>query len=171
VIVAEVKQSELRILLAEDHSETRQQLQLLFELEGWQVTAVEDGVACLHEWWAAVDAAHPFAVVVLDLAMPRMDGLSVAVRIRENEHRAEHSANGAEAMGLPAPVAMGSAFLVGYTAHTEAVVARQEFERVLDVLFLKPGGTVEWRQLLQTLKTRLTAPQPCITQSTAQPRD
>ncbi len=54
------------------------------------VVHVEDGVECLEYLhatgaWAGREPGDP-AVVLLDIKMPRMDGLEVLTRMREDEH-------------------------------------------------------------------------------------
>jgi two-component system response regulator MprA len=65
------------VLVAEDDRATRESLSLALELEGYRVRAVADGAEAL----AAVTSEHP-AAIVIDVMMPRMDGLSVCRRLR-----------------------------------------------------------------------------------------
>ncbi|MBO8190179.1 response regulator transcription factor [Streptomyces oryzae] len=66
------------VLLAEDDRAIRQALERALALEGYQVTAVPDGVQAL----AAVHRERP-DVVVLDVMMPGIDGLQVCRVLRE----------------------------------------------------------------------------------------
>jgi two-component system response regulator MprA len=69
-----------RVLLAEDDRATRESLVRALELEGFAVRAVSDGAA-------ALDAFNedPPDLVVLDLMMPNVDGLTVCRRLRARE--------------------------------------------------------------------------------------
>jgi two-component system response regulator MprA len=66
-----------RVLVAEDDRSVRESLTRALKLEGYEVDAVSDGEQAL----AAYEAAPP-AVVVLDVMMPNVDGLTVCRRLR-----------------------------------------------------------------------------------------
>jgi two-component system response regulator MprA len=70
-------QSLPRVLVAEDDRSVRESLTRALKLEGYDVDAVSDGEQAL----AAYEAAPP-AVVVLDVMMPNVDGLTVCRRLR-----------------------------------------------------------------------------------------
>ncbi|MBB4661247.1 response regulator transcription factor [Conexibacter arvalis] len=65
------------VLVVDDDAPVRRMLERTLAAEGWSVQAVADGGAAL----AAVERAVPDAVV-LDVAMPGLDGLAVARRLR-----------------------------------------------------------------------------------------
>ena len=71
-----------RVLLAEDDRATRESIVRALELEGYAVEAVGDGAAALD----AIDGTPP-DLVVLDLMMPNVDGLSVCRRLRTRRDR------------------------------------------------------------------------------------
>ncbi len=72
----------VRILLAEDHpinqEVARQQLQSL----GASVEVADNGAQALERVQAALDAGHPHDLVLMDMQMPVMDGLSATRAIR-----------------------------------------------------------------------------------------
>lgn len=70
------------ILLVEDEENLHEALKLNLELEGYIVTSTYDGAAALK----AVESEY-FDLIILDVMLPEMDGISVAetVRISNNE--------------------------------------------------------------------------------------
>jgi two-component system, OmpR family, response regulator MprA len=77
--------SEAAVLLVDDDAPIRRMLERTLTAEGYDVAAVADGGSAL----AQVERSVP-DVIVLDVAMPGMDGLSVTRRLR--------------AKGLPVPI-------------------------------------------------------------------
>jgi len=69
-----------RVLVVEDDDEIAQTLQRSLRLEGYEVRIASDGVS-------ALDDAHAFLpdLVVLDLGLPRLDGIEVARTLREQD--------------------------------------------------------------------------------------
>ena len=67
-----------RILIVDDELSVRSSLEEWFKEDGFQVETAEDGQAALR----AMDRG-PYDIVLLDLKMPGMDGISVQKRIRE----------------------------------------------------------------------------------------
>jgi len=68
----------MRILVVDDDRSVRESLRRSLAFNGYQVDLAEDGQKALE----AVDAKRPDAMV-LDVMMPRLDGLSVCRRMRE----------------------------------------------------------------------------------------
>jgi two-component system response regulator MprA len=77
--------SEGAVLLVDDDAPIRRMLERTLAAEGYDVTAVADGGSAL----ARIERTMP-DVIVLDVAMPGLDGLSVTRRVR--------------AKGLPVPI-------------------------------------------------------------------
>jgi DNA-binding response OmpR family regulator len=69
-----------RVLVVEDDDDIAQVLQRSLRMEGYDVRVAEDGVA-------ALDQAHAFLpdLVVLDLGLPRLDGIDVARELRSRD--------------------------------------------------------------------------------------
>jgi two-component system response regulator MprA len=72
-----------RILIVDDEPAVRSSLNLALELEGFVVTAVEDGAKAL----AALNGSERHDAVVLDVSMPHIDGMEVCRRLRAAGNR------------------------------------------------------------------------------------
>lgn len=107
-VSAKTKLSALKVLLAEDNPVNALLARKLLERNGHHVTWVENGADAL----ASLEASTDFDVVLMDLHMPVMDGLTAIKAIRKLE----------EDQGLKAtPVFLVTAD--GLTQSTEAVLA------------------------------------------------
>jgi len=82
--VASDTDAPLRILAAEDHPTNQKVLRLILEPLGIDLTMCEDGMAALKAYQSS-----RFDVVLMDMQMPVMDGLTATQAIREHE-RAYH---------------------------------------------------------------------------------
>ena len=69
------------ILLVEDEENLHEALKLNLELEGYEVTSAFDGASALH----SVEGAY-FDLIVLDIMLPELDGISVIESIRINNN-------------------------------------------------------------------------------------
>jgi CheY-like chemotaxis protein len=72
-----------RVLLAEDHPTNQKVVQLILEAVGVTPQVVENGAQALDAL-----AAGPFDVVLMDMQMPEMDGLSATALLRAREREA-----------------------------------------------------------------------------------
>ena len=68
----------MKLLLAEDTRDLNQALTAILEHEGYQVDPVFDGAAALEKLLAS-----PYDAAVLDIMMPKMDGIEVLREIRK----------------------------------------------------------------------------------------
>ncbi|HMH45232.1 MAG TPA: response regulator [Pyrinomonadaceae bacterium] len=67
------------ILIAEDSADSREMMQLLLEMKGYQVVAADDGRHALE-----VALSRRPDCVLLDLELPKLDGLSVTRSLRSH---------------------------------------------------------------------------------------
>src|SRR6202048_5199220 len=67
----------MRVLVVDDEPAVRQALDRALRFEGYETDLAEDGVAAL-----SAHAIRPADAIVLDVAMPRMDGIEVCRRLR-----------------------------------------------------------------------------------------
>ena len=73
-----------RILIADDEDGLRWVLEKGFRGAGYQVTAVKDGAAALNEV-----RSEPFGLILLDVRMPGIDGLTLLTQIRDERPDAQ----------------------------------------------------------------------------------
>ena len=77
-----MNQQPATVLVAEDDTEIRTALERILRYEGYQPITVNDGAAALE----SITEQEP-DLIVLDVMMPFVDGLSVCRRIRERGNR------------------------------------------------------------------------------------
>ncbi|HMO42029.1 MAG TPA: ATP-binding protein, partial [Phenylobacterium sp.] len=70
----------MRVLLAEDHPTNRRVVELILNAAGVDLTCVGDGAAAVEAWRSA-----EFDMILMDMQMPVMDGLSAIAEIRRLE--------------------------------------------------------------------------------------
>ena len=70
-------EKKISILLVEDEENLQEALKLNLELENYEVTVADDGLAALN----AVQKEH-FDLMILDVMLPELDGISVCENIR-----------------------------------------------------------------------------------------
>jgi CheY-like chemotaxis protein len=68
------------ILIADDHDDNRELLQLLLTGAGYEVTAAKDGNQCLE-----IARGHRPDLIVVDLSMPVLDGWGVLREIQADD--------------------------------------------------------------------------------------
>jgi CheY-like chemotaxis protein len=76
------------ILIAEDNEINALLTRALVEKCGHRAQVVGDGAQAVDAWAAAQAAGRPFDLVLMDLHMPKVDGLRAAARIRAIETEA-----------------------------------------------------------------------------------
>ncbi|MBI1683962.1 ATP-binding protein [Caulobacter hibisci] len=97
----------LRVLLVEDHPTNQRVAQLILATQGAEVSTVNDGLEAL-----AAFAESAFDIVLMDMQMPRMDGLTATRAIRALE---------AERGAVRTPIVMLSAN--AFTQHRDEALA------------------------------------------------
>ncbi len=68
-----------RVLLVEDHPDTIDVMSLELEVLGYEVTVAKNGLEAVE----MATSQHP-DIIVMDILLPKMDGLQAASRIRQN---------------------------------------------------------------------------------------
>lgn len=79
-------ESALKILVAEDNEMNAFVVRKMLEQDGHTVTLVEDGLAAI-----AATERETFDVILMDINMPKLDGLSATQRIRADVPSASHT--------------------------------------------------------------------------------
>ena len=118
----------IRILVIEDHADSRDSLRMLLELQGHHVHAAPDG-----EQGLALAHAHPLDVALIDIGLPGMDGCEVARRIR-------------------AGVFNRAIKLIAITGYGQAEDRRRSKEAGFDQHVTKPFNSSELVDLLASLQ-------------------
>lgn len=70
-----------KILIADDEERIRDMIKEYISLEGYDITEASDGIEALNFF-----KQDEYALIILDVMMPKMDGWSVCREIRKNSH-------------------------------------------------------------------------------------
>ena len=114
----------LRVLVADDHEVNRRAFNLLLAPIADHVVTVADGLEAVE-----AASAETFDIVLLDLNMPRMNGLQAAARLREIHGQ------GLRIVALTAsvsPADVAACFAAGMDAFVAKPVEAEELYRVID---------------------------------------
>lgn len=123
----------LRVLLAEDNAVNRKVARAQLARLGCEITEAQNGAEAVRAVRDAQNAGRAFAVVLMDVQMPEMDGLEATELIRKSEqsHRWAH---------LP---------IIALTAHALTGDRERCLEAGMDDYLSKPVRPDELRQTLQ----------------------
>ncbi|PLX47829.1 MAG: hybrid sensor histidine kinase/response regulator [Desulfobulbaceae bacterium] len=125
---AEEKEADtLSVLLVEDNLVNQKLAKLLVQRQGCQVAVAADGVEAL-----AMLRDRQFDVVLMDIHMPRMDGLEATKKIRaieSSQQEAEHYVGLGRAGGIP---------IIGLTASVRKEDEQACYEAGMDAFLPKP---------------------------------
>src|SRR5262245_21119133 len=118
-----------RILVVEDHEDSREMLRLLLQLEGYEVEVAPDGQT-------GVDAAlaRPPMIALIDLGLPVLDGYEVARILRDRFGR--------------------SVWLIALTSRTASADRRKSAEAGYDLHVAKPVAPDRLRGILRDIASR-----------------
>ena len=125
----------VRLLCADDNATNRLVLSEMLARTGAVVTQVENGREAVEAWSAGLDRGEPYALLLLDITMPVLDGMSALANIRAIE----------AARDLPAVLA------VAVTAHAMPTQIADYLIGGFDSHLAKPFRRVDLLHALQSL--------------------
>ncbi|MBF0439107.1 MAG: response regulator [Magnetococcales bacterium] len=73
----------LHSLVIDDHDASRHSMQMLFEMFGFVAQGAASGQAALMTVQQALDQGNPFQLILIDFAIPDMNGVHIAQKIKE----------------------------------------------------------------------------------------
>jgi CheY-like chemotaxis protein len=132
----------LSILVAEDNEINALLIRSLLTKLGHAPVITTDGEAALRSWLAADTAGAPYDLVLMDIQMPRLDGISATKRIRA--HEAGRSAQRTAILAL--------------TANTLVDDRYACFEAGMDGFLIKPLDREKLSEALAAIPARSTTP-------------
>ncbi|HEX8916579.1 MAG TPA: response regulator [Humisphaera sp.] len=116
----------MRILLVEDHEDTRKAMSALLRITGHQVVDVGDGGAAVSAVSAHVDG---FDCAVIDLGLPDQDGIALL-----GELRSRGVVRAIALTGSTAPDDVAACRAAGFTCHLSKPVTIEELNAALGKL-------------------------------------
>ena len=117
----------MRILLVEDHEDTRKAMSALLRITGHHVVDAGDGHAALAA--AADGSAGGFDCAVIDLGLPDQDGIKLL-----GELRSRGIAKAIALTGSTAPDDVAACRAAGFTCHLSKPVTIEELNAALGKL-------------------------------------
>jgi two-component system sensor kinase len=132
------KERQTRVLLVEDGPVNQEVAQGLLEMQGYHVEIANNGREAIE-----VLEQRTFDVVLMDLEMPEMDGLTATAEIRRREQQTDSR--------MP---------IIAMTAHAVSSLREQCFEMGMDGYLTKP---IQPQELFDVLERVQHAPDDCPT--------
>src|SRR5262249_37187032 len=121
---SDVSQKRRKLLLVEDHADTREALQMFLERRGYDVRLATDSKSALEA------AREPLDVVVCDIGLPDGTGFDVVRKIS-----AEHSVKAIALSGYGGPREKQIAAEAGFAAHLTKPVDGDQLLQAIERLF------------------------------------
>ncbi len=128
-IEAGVKQGALKVLVADDDAPTRMLLRAAISQWGYEVIEAKDGEEA---WGIMQDKAYPPRILILDWLMPKIDGITLAERIKHERKDYPYS------------------YIILLTQKTGTLNVIKSYEAGADTFLAKPFDMAELRSRLFT---------------------
>jgi signal transduction histidine kinase/CheY-like chemotaxis protein len=133
--VSDLKPMNLRVLAAEDNAVNQLVLKTLLHQLGLEPTVVEDGAAAVDAW-----RTHEWDVILMDVQMPVMDGLSATTLIRNLEQETGRRRTPIIALTANAMAHQVKQYMaVGMDGHVSKPIAAADLFEALTLAIQEPG--------------------------------
>jgi len=83
--MSDIKNKKLKILVTEDEAINRMYISTILERNGWEIHEASDGEEAL-----SCISNNTYDIVLMDISMPKMNGLDATMEIRKNETDGSH---------------------------------------------------------------------------------
>ena len=155
-----------RILIAEDHDLNQLLIMALADKAGLDAELASDGIEALDMVEAAKRARRPYRMVLMDVQMPRLDGLAATRRLRATGHAPDDLpiiALTANAAADDVAVCIGA----GMQGHLAKPVSLGDLSNLMNIFLDGPnvfaaGGTSARSQLSALYQSQKTALRDCL---------
>ncbi len=121
-----MEQAKRKVLLVEDTPIAIKVAVIVLNMLGCKVDVAEKGATAIE-----MATNNQYDLILMDIGLPDIDGLTVTKHIRQQEPEDEH---------VP---------IIALTAHSETTIKEKIFEVGLDDLLIKPLTIMNGQQLLQ----------------------
>ncbi|MBI9106703.1 MAG: response regulator [Spirochaetales bacterium] len=83
--MSDIKNKKLKILVTEDEAINRMYITTILERNGWEIHEAADGIEALEQI-----KSNNYDIVLMDISMPKLNGLDATIEIRKNEADGRH---------------------------------------------------------------------------------
>jgi len=113
--MSDIRNKKLKVLVTEDEAINRMYITTILEGNGWEIHEASDGLEALN-----YIKSNDYDVVLMDISMPRLNGIDATIQIREKESDGIH---------LP---------VIALTAHAFPSDRKKFLEAGMDDVVVKP---------------------------------
>jgi signal transduction histidine kinase/CheY-like chemotaxis protein len=125
-----------RILLAEDGPDNQRLISFILRKAGAEVEIADNGKIAYEKAMAAMNAGHPYDIVLMDMQMPEMDGYQATAQLRANKYPGAVIALTANAMSND----RGRCLEAGCDDYLAKPIKKPEFFRLIRRYALRESG-------------------------------